>query len=181
MIMKNVAPFWTLCIIGLLLGCEAPPETRSAGPMATAPVPQVAPQSNVIRLVQQPADAKTFRSGVTDTLSFTFSVGPGFHVQANPVPRGYLIPATLTPDSSPHFTYQAPVYPPGHTYVLTGSTDTLSVYDGTFQIGIPVSPSENAAAGDHTLTGSFRYQVCDDRMCFAPKTIAVQHPVRLVD
>lgn len=152
----------------LLAGCAAPETPQPQAPLTQAPAP---------RLTPEPTEALTIAAGQQDTLAFTFSVRSGFHVQANPVPHAYLIPATLKPDSTSYFIPEAPLYPPGHPYVLTGTTDSLSVYDGTFQIPVPVATSPDTPAGAYTLQGSLRFQACDDTTCFPPKTITVEHDV----
>lgn len=166
--MKSVLSGYILCALAILTGCNAPETPRPQQPVTQAPAP---------RLTQTAGEALTIAAGAQDTLAFTFSVRSGFHVQANPVPHAYLIPATLKADSTNYFTPQSPLYPAGHTYVLTGSTDSLSVYDGTFQIPVPVTASADAPAGNYTLNGTFRFQACDDTTCFAPRTITVTHDI----
>ncbi|MEM8484716.1 MAG: protein-disulfide reductase DsbD domain-containing protein [Bacteroidota bacterium] len=171
--MKNVRPVWMLFAGALWVGCNAPhsPET---------PQPLVKP-ATITRLVHEPAETRTIQAGAADTLAFTFTVGPRFHAQANPVPHAYLIPATIKPDSSNYLTPGTPLYPPGHAYTLAGSTDTLSVYDGTFHIAVPLQTDAATPAGDYTVSGSFRYQTCDDTTCFPPKTIPVEHSIRITN
>ena len=40
----------------------------------------------------------------------------------------------------------------------------------TFTVKVPVV----AAAGEHTVDGSLRYQACDNAACYPPKSLPVQ-------
>jgi hypothetical protein len=63
------------------------------------------------------------------------------------------------------------VYPPGKVFTFDfDPTEKLDVYEGDFTVKLPVV----ARAGDHTLAGTLKYQACDDRACYPPKTLPVQ-------
>jgi hypothetical protein len=62
-------------------------------------------------------------------------------------------------------------YPPGSSFRLTvGAGETLDVYQGKFRVGMRVV----APKGASTLTGSLRYQACDNAACFPARTLAVK-------
>lgn len=105
----------------------------------------------------------------------SLTIAEGYHVQANPVPFPYLIPTQLQVESGDEWTVGTPVYPTGKPYQLAGTTDTLSVYDGTIAIRLPLRVGTDAHPGRHILRGRVRYQLCDDRRCFQP----VDEPVVL--
>jgi hypothetical protein len=44
------------------------------------------------------------------------------------------------------------------------------VYAGDFTVKLPVV----AAAGEHTVEGSLKYQACDNAACYPPKTLPVK-------
>ena len=51
-------------------------------------------------------------------------------------------------------------------------TETLDVYTGAVVLRVPVT----AAAGEHVLKGSLRYQACDERACYPPKKLEISVP-----
>ena len=63
------------------------------------------------------------------------------------------------------------VYPAGTSYSFSFEpNEKLDVYTGRFTVKVPVV----AAAGEHTIDGSLRYQACDKAACYPPKTLPVQ-------
>ena len=64
-------------------------------------------------------------------------------------------------------------YPAGVSMRLdVGAGEVLSTYQGEFRVRLQVV----AAKGDGALTGALKYQACDARSCFPPKSL----PVRVV-
>ena len=48
--------------------------------------------------------------------------------------------------------------------------EALDVYSGPFTVRLPLE----AVKGDHTLTGTLRYQACDNAACYPPKSLPVE-------
>jgi len=61
-------------------------------------------------------------------------------------------------------------YPKGEIIKLTGNGEGLDVYQGEFKVKLRVV----APRGFSTMTGTVRYQACDNNACFPPKTLAVK-------
>jgi hypothetical protein len=59
-------------------------------------------------------------------------------------------------------------------YLLEGSDELLFTYAGEFEVVIPVSATEAAEPGDHSLVGELRYQACNSRMCLFPASVRVE-------
>ena len=55
----------------------------------------------------------------------------------------------------------------------------MSVVGGQFEIVTKFKRSAIAQPGPSSLTGKLRYQACNDKMCFPPKTIDVRLPLLL--
>jgi hypothetical protein len=49
----------------------------------------------------------------------------------------------------------------------------ISVVTGAFELATKFKVPGAAATGVATQTGTLRYQACNDRMCFPPKTVNV--------
>jgi hypothetical protein len=51
----------------------------------------------------------------------------------------------------------------------------LPVYSGRFRLVRDIAIAEGAKVkGAVTIEGTFRYQACDDRMCYVPKTVPLK-------
>lgn len=58
-------------------------------------------------------------------------------------------------------------YPSVETRELSG-LGTYDLYEGSIAIRFPVTLSDSATAGEHTVTATVNYQVCTDFACSAP-------------
>jgi len=58
--------------------------------------------------------------------------------------------------------------------------ETLSVYSGNFDITADVRIQKSAALGTLRVHGEVKYQACDNRQCFPPKTTPLEFDVRVV-
>jgi len=104
------------------------------------------------------------------------SVKRGYHVQANPVKNPSLVPIVLDVKPDEMVVPGPPVYPLSKKLRLDGSDEDLAVYDGTFVIRLPLTIVPNALRSRLILSGTLRYQACDDRHCLFPVTL----PVKLI-
>lgn len=127
-----------------------------------------------------PAKQVTVAKGQTAQLSVRAKIKKGFHIQANPAADEFLIPTTLTVQSSKGIVPEKPVYPPGHPYRLKGSKEDLLTYEDEVVINLSAKVNDSASKGKTSLTGDLRFQPCDDRRCFSPRTIPVTIPVKIV-
>jgi hypothetical protein len=106
-------------------------------------------------------------------------VGDGFHLQANPASQEYLVPTKLEVVRAADLWPGRPVYPPGRPYRLQGAASDLAIYDGTFEIRVPLEASNDAAPGERSLQGTLHYQACDTRICLKPASVEFALPVRI--
>ena len=107
------------------------------------------------------------------TVRLTVQVNQPYHIQANPASDPYLIPTRLEFESAPGMTLENSNYPEGKPFVLEGSPDTISVYDGRFEISARYL-LDNRAAVEAPLAGSLTYQACDHKSCFPPVSVDVE-------
>ena len=138
-------------------------------------VPAGACALEVVRVVT-PEEVRV-RPGTGAQIMLHVVVRPGYHVQANPVENPSLIPITLGIEPVDHMVIGSPQYPAAKRLRLEGDERDLVVYDGRFAIALPVEVASAAAGTRLTLTGSLRYQACDDRHCLFPVTLPVTIPV----
>ena len=103
----------------------------------------------------------------------TLRVRPGYHVNSNRPAEDYLIPTKLTWDAAP-MELRSIKYPPAENVTYSFSAKPLSVYSGKVQVVSTFKAPESVGADFKTLTGSLRYQACNDKACLPPRTIPVK-------
>jgi hypothetical protein len=52
-------------------------------------------------------------------------------------------------------------------------------YPGSFTLDIRTQVKQRAAAGDHSIPVSVRFQACNDRTCLPPKTVHLSVPIEV--
>jgi len=117
------------------------------------------------------SDGVTLSPAKVQTVELRFRVEPGFHINSHTPKDELLIPTELKLDSANSVAVLGEQYPAGTPFRLTvGNGETLDVYQGEFRVTVKLS----AAQGASLLTGSLRYQACDNAACFPPKTLPVK-------
>ena len=104
---------------------------------------------------------------------------PKMHVYS-PEVKGY-IPIEWKMDSANGLTFHDAGFPPSKLLHLPAIDEVVPVYEGRFRVlrdvllGKPeqVEPLLNAE-GQLVLKGTFRYQACDDKVCYLPQTVPVE-------
>ncbi len=71
--------------------------------------------------------------------------------------------------------FNMPLAPPTSTLTLSGSGETLQVYDGDVVLRLPVTQNNRAAHKDDngrcvTISGWVHWQACNDVECFLPRS-----------
>lgn len=107
------------------------------------------------------------------------SVKSGYHVNSNAPNDEYLIPLKLTWKSTGALEAGQVTYPKPAQEKYEFSEKPLSVYTGNFDLVANFKVSANAPAGPGIAVGQLRYQACNDRACFPPKTIEVSVPYQV--
>lgn len=103
----------------------------------------------------------------------------GFHVNSDKPAEEYLIPLKLTWVATGALQPGAVVYPAPQLEKYEFSEKPLSVFTGKFDLIANFKVAANAPAGQGIATGKLRYQACNDRACFPPKTIDIAVPYQV--
>ena len=103
-----------------------------------------------------------------------------WHVNAHKLTDPFLIPTVLTLAPPEGVSVEEIVYPEPKTISLAATSEELVVYGKEFTVGVALGVGEPVAPGDYEVTGSLRYQACDDKQCLPPKSIPVGIPVKVV-
>ncbi len=113
-------------------------------------------------------------SGKPGMLELDFRVKEGMHINSNTPHSEFLIPTKLSFNAPTDLMISKVTYPAGQELALAFSPkDKLSVYTGDFHISAQVSATRTATTGPYTLHGELKYQACNDKSCFPPKTLPV--------
>jgi hypothetical protein len=142
-------------------------------PCALLAVAQTSPQLNIT-----PPEQLTIKQGATATVKVTATLNEGFHLNSHTPPEEYLIPLTLkwAPGSVEAVDV---VYPAPQSLKVPFDPKPLSVLTGKFEITTKFKTAAGATTGPGTIVGKLRYQACNDKSCFPPKTLEVKLPVEV--
>ena len=120
------------------------------------------------------AEPAVVAAGKRSVVEVHLLVAEGYHVNSH-APKSDLLIATvakLEPQDA-GVRMEAVEYPRGTSYSFaTDPGEVLDVYSGAIVLRVPVV----AAAGEHVLQGTLRYQACDQKSCFPPKTVPLAVP-----
>lgn len=107
------------------------------------------------------------------------SVQAGYHVNSNTPSDEYLIPLKLTWTVPGALKPGVVVYPKPSLEKYQFSEKPLSVLTGSFDLIANFQVSPDAPGGPGAAAGKLRYQACNDRACFPPKTIDITVPYQV--
>ncbi len=111
-------------------------------------------------------------------LKLPVSIVPGYHVNSNKPTESYLIPLSIKWTPGPIEAGET-VFPKPGMEKYEFSKTPLSVFTGNFALQTTLKATASVPVGPATLSGKLRYQACNDKACFPPKTIEVNIPVQV--
>ncbi len=113
-------------------------------------------------------------AGKRSVVEVRLLVADGYHVNSHAPKSELLIPTVAKLEAQDAAVRMEPVeYPKGVSYSFaTDPGEVLDVYSGAVVLRVPVV----AAAGEHVLKGTLRYQACDQKACYPPKTLVLMVP-----
>lgn len=123
----------------------------------------------------EPVNAKP---GAAFTEKFTASLNEGFHMNSHTPAEPYLIPLSLKWTLGPVEAADVE-YPKPETLKLPFEAKPLSVLTGKCTFVTKFKLPASAKPGPLTVLGKLRYQACNDKACFPPKTLDVKLPVNV--
>jgi hypothetical protein len=107
------------------------------------------------------------------------TVEAGYHVNSNKPAEEYLIPLRLTWTSTAALEGGEVVFPKPSMEKYEFSEKPLSVFTGNFNLVVNFKIAAGAPAGPGAAVGKLRYQACNDKACFPPKTIEISIPYQV--
>jgi hypothetical protein len=119
------------------------------------------------------------------TLVLDFELLPKHHAYA-PGVKGYR-PLEVELGADPLFEVYETRYPPSGTYYFAPLKETVPVFEGRFRVLKDVTVTlpgalprfKDAQEFPATLTGTLKYQVCSDVVCYPPATLPLRFTIRI--
>lgn len=149
----------TLVVVGVLVLAPAAALAKPASPVQG---PNITVQGSLARAVR----GRSARGTVTMTIP------AGYHANANPASESYLIPTSVSLTGPPGVTFGAVSYPRAISKTFGFSNGkALRVYEGRVVMSFNVNVPAYFEAAQITVTAKVKVQSCDDKTCFAPRTI----------
>ncbi len=138
---------------------------------------QTAPKADV----KPVADRNAARSGEEFRVAIEVQLPEGVHVNSNEPRDSLLIPVVLTVHPPSGVSVLEVTYPEATDLEQIGAEELLAVYESRFTVGVRLAVASDIAPGDLTVPASFRYQACDEQMCYFPQTASTEWTLPVVD
>ena len=97
----------------------------------------------------------------------------GFHVHSNKPSENNYIPTVITLEAPPGIKAGEIVYPKGKSLKVEGIEIPLSVYEGEFEIIVPLGLSAQAKL-PAVIPAILRYQACQGAHCYPPQRLKLE-------
>ena len=114
------------------------------------------------------ADRTAYGPGDTLRLAGRVTIEDHWHVNSNTPSYDYLIPTELTLTLPDGFAAPELAYPPHVLQKFEFTTEPIAVYDGVVYIVAEAPMPEDLPLGPLKISGSLRFQACDDKQCLPP-------------
>lgn len=128
-----------------------------------------------------PIDTVVVAQGGKAPLSIALQVNKGFHVNSNKPNDELLMPTTVHLNPPEGIMIANIQYPAGEQLALPFMVnEKLSVYTGNFTVKAEVRIPKSAALGTQRVHGEVKFQACNNRQCFPPKSAPMEFDVKIV-
>jgi DsbC/DsbD-like thiol-disulfide interchange protein len=119
-------------------------------------------------------EQQAIQPGQSVTLVLGVELPENIHVQSDEPRDPFVIPTLLAFTLPEGVTVEEITYPESTDFLLEGWEEPLAVFEHEFTIAVRLALDTEVLPGEIIVPGSFLYQACDDRVCFAPATEAVE-------
>ena len=114
-------------------------------------------------------------------LNVDVALKPKMHVYApdQPKDQDYMpIVLAVAPDGA-YQLLEKPRYPPSEKLFFAPLKETQHVYSKSFRVAQPIVVTADVGREPLTITGTVRYQACDDAICYVPQNIPISWEVKV--
>ncbi len=127
-----------------------------------------------------PAPVVTAVQGKPATISLSFRVAKGYHINSNLPKAEFLIPTVLKVEATTDIIIGKTTYPAGQDMSFAFAPDEkLNVYTGDFKVDVLVRPLHTVQPGKYVVRGTLKYQACDNQACYPPKQLPISFDVKI--
>ncbi len=128
-----------------------------------------------------PIDTVVVVRGSKAPLDIALRVNRGFHVNSHQPNDELLLPTVVHLNPPDGIVIMNIAYPEAEELALPfAGHDKLSVYSGSFAVTAEVRVPKSAAVGTQRVHGEVRYQACDNRQCFPPKSTPLEFDIKII-
>jgi thioredoxin:protein disulfide reductase len=158
-----------LALLVLALAAGAPSPGAQEGAVPAQPPPAA---GELVR-VAEPVKASAAR-GATVEVTIPFTVLAGWHINAHRPNEEFLVPTVLMLSGGPDVRVGTPRYPEPKQVTLSFSETPLAVYEENAAIVVPLTIDGAAAEGARTLSGTLKFQACNNEVCLPPASVPLR-------
>jgi hypothetical protein len=138
-------------------------------------------QSAVQRVELIPPPAFSVPQGRPTVITLHFHVLPGFHINSDKPLSELLLATNLKLDPPGDIALGHIRFPEGKLMSFPfAQEEKLSVYSGDFEVKVTVFTTRGTKPGPYRTRGTLQYQACNDRQCFAPKSLPFTFDVKVL-
>jgi thioredoxin:protein disulfide reductase len=134
---------------------------------------------NLVR-VQASVEGHRIVRGKPFEVRLYVTIEKGYHINSNRPRDKFLIPTQVMIKNTPDFTFMPAKFPPALDRKLEFSEEKLLVFEGEVQFEVHALGNIRASLGRKTLSGSLKYQACDESTCYPPRTVPFEIEVEVV-
>ncbi len=157
---------WISATIALLLPLGVTAQSEFSSPKPSVEVVKV--------------DSAPLIKGKASTVTLSFRVAQGFHINSNKPNSELLIPTVLKLSPPTDLSLGNIQYPSGEQLSFAFSPDEkLSVYTGDFTVQATARTIGAIHSGSYRVHGELKFQACDNSACYPPKSIPVNFDVHV--
>ena len=128
------------------------------------------PKAALTPVVEQQA----IQPGRAVTVELRVELLEDIHVQSDKPRDPLLIPTVLTLTPPVGVTVEEITYPPSTDFVQAGLAEPLAVFGHEFTVEVRLALDADVSPGEIIVPGRFRYQACNDTVCFPPARADVE-------
>jgi len=122
--------------------------------------------------------ATAVKPGARVHLALRVVVPEGLHLQSDRPRDPSYIPTTLWVDPAAA-TVRELVFPPSTDFRVEGLPELLAVFEHDIVIGVDAVIPAGTAPGQLTIPARLRYQACDNKVCYPPRTVDAAWTVKI--
>ncbi|MBW2107604.1 MAG: thioredoxin family protein [Deltaproteobacteria bacterium] len=124
---------------------------------------------------------QTIHPGQSFRIAVVAEIKPGFHINSHQPTEGFLVPTTVEFDTSDTLVFSAISYPRPQLKSLSFSNGKLALYEGEVSFLAQGMVKQNTPKSALSVSGTLRFQACDDKACLMPQQVTFSVPLKVVE